>query len=316
MSKNILIVIGAGASKDIHSPFPTGIELAQLIDVHLITTKKEQDDPTNTFECPYISPMINEVKRAFQYDQGTLDLIIDSLKRPLWGYVQTYYYELIRTGAPPISIDDLITSIESPQKDKIIDVAKYCIAYHLKGQEQACFETFEQKNNWETSWVYHLCELIVKKGLSVENVSVTSFNYERTFEFFSTKALEKMNNPDKFSIDYIYGRLGSLKEMNYHAPNDDSELLRKGFSNIRLIGDRADASCKHKIEDFEKILFLGFGFDKKNLEEALCMQKPNKIPSFGMCRRSKSDYLCQIEKDYSIIIEEHASIKAFLTEHI
>jgi len=45
-----LIIIGAGGSKNIHKSFPTGIELAHFVDVHLIPTKKT----TNELTCPYI----------------------------------------------------------------------------------------------------------------------------------------------------------------------------------------------------------------------------------------------------------------------
>ena len=65
--KKTLLVLGAGATKDIFWFFPTGFELIKEINYHLIT---ELQYPTNPSEGPCLSPLMNELIRALAEPNG------------------------------------------------------------------------------------------------------------------------------------------------------------------------------------------------------------------------------------------------------
>lgn len=315
-----LLIIGAGASKAIHESFPTGLELAQLIDVHLITTQKNKNYDS---ACPYISSMMNRAKDVLGFETNELSKIADDLKRPLWGYVQEYYYNAIRFGAPGISIDKLIASISEPNKEQITNLAKFCIAYHLKGQERAFSERLNQfPSLLKDNWVYHFFSLLRSKSNSADHLNnwdVVSFNYDRLFEFLANKAIASLFDGQlsgyniKNSINYIYGNIGFLDELSLEKNND--ELLSTSHLNIRLIEERPSTSINN-IHSYEKILFIGFGFDKTNLSQALKLDQTNKVNCLGMCYEKKTDFLKEIQKEFNIEIEQYSSIQEFLNKII
>ena len=152
MTKTLLI-IGAGTSKCIHDTFPTGIELALWTDAHLVTTKKTADDPSNHPDCPYISSMMNEAKRVFKFDAPYLDGLIDKLKIELWAYARKYDFHLYRKDTPTISIDELISS-KFGSTPEVFNLAKQCVAYLLKGQEDAYLDTVNKTSLTNDSSYY------------------------------------------------------------------------------------------------------------------------------------------------------------------
>jgi hypothetical protein len=304
-NEKTLIIIGAGSSKNIHESFPSGIELANLVDVHLITTKKRKDN--YLLEAPYISPMINEALRIFGHEIEYLDSLIDELKIDLWGNTQEYYYNKIRTDAEPISIDNLI-SLKFKSYPDIINLAKQCIAYHLKGQESAYFDKINAIPNINSNWIEYLFYHLKSKGATFNdvknNLQIISFNYERLFEYLSCKAIEKVFNEAIIElpfIKYIYGNIGNLKDISIQTPNDKTDKMRRCFLNIKLIGERHDIREKPNLDDFEKILFIGFGYDKENLSDTLSIQAVKSAKLSGMCRKKTKMYE-DVERDFKINI--------------
>jgi hypothetical protein len=308
-----LIIIGAGSSKNIHKSFPTGIELAHFIDVHLITTKKITNEPT----CPYISPMINEAFRVFNYNVNYLDGLIDKLKIELWQYARKYDYYSYRTGSEPISIDKLISSKFSSDTE-VYNLAKQCVAYHLKGQEDAYFDTYKQTSYSEESWIENIYGILKSRGATYNdvksNLSVISFNYERLFEYLSCKALNKLYKQSVKElpfINYIYGNFGTLKEVSFEIRND-SEIFRKYcFDKLKFIGERNTLTNKPNLDNFEKVLFIGFGYDKENLTDALLIKNVRKAKLIGMCR-DKTKFYEDTEAEFNISINKYDTIEDFL----
>jgi len=300
-----LIIIGAGSSKNIHKSFPTGIELAHFIDVHLISTKKTTNEPT----CPYISPMINEAFRVFKYNVNYLDVLIDKLKIELWAYTRKYDYYSYRTGADSISIDILISSKFGCDTD-VYNLAKQCLAYHLKGQEDSYFDTVNETSNSNDLWVENIYTILKSRGATFNdiknNLSVLSFNYERLFEYLSCKAINKLYNENVTElpfVNYIYGNFGSLKEVPFEKRND-SEIFRKYcYEKLNFIGERQKLTNKPNLDNYEKVLFIGFGYDKDNLTDTLTIKNVKTAQLIGMCRELDQFY-SKIESDYKIKMVE------------
>src|SRR5450631_186585 len=65
--KKTLLVLGAGATKDIFWFFPTGFELIKEINYHLITELRYPHDPS---KGPCLSPMMNELIRTLADTKG------------------------------------------------------------------------------------------------------------------------------------------------------------------------------------------------------------------------------------------------------
>jgi ribosomal protein L20 len=310
-----LIIIGAGGSKNIHKSFPTGIELAHFVDVHLISTKKTTHEPT----CPYISPMINEAFRVFKHEVKYLDELIDKLKIELWAYARKYDYHSYRTGAEPISIDELISSKFSSVPD-IYNLAKQCLAYYLKGQEDAYLDTVNKTSSSNDLWIEKIYDTLKSQGASFNdiknNLSVVSFNYERLFEYLSCKAINKLYN-EVFTelpfINYIYGNFGSLTEVPFDTKND-SDIFRKNcHENLKLIGERHNLSNKPNLDNYKKVLFVGFGYDKDNLKDTLSIESVKTAKLIGMCRKLNSSY-SKVETDFKIkMVECGDKIDEFIT---
>jgi hypothetical protein len=314
MTKTLLI-IGAGTSMAVHSSFPSGIQLANLVDVHLITTKKKVEEK----ECPYISSMINEAFRIFNPEVNAFDKLIDDLKIELWAYVQEYYYNEIGTGTTvSISVDNLVSS-KFGNNPAVTNLAKQCIGYHLKGQENAYIRKINAPGYICTdTWVDNLFARLYSKGWTYgdiqNNLRVISFNYERLFEYLACKAIKKIYSVDTNhlpNIEYIYGKIGTLADVPFEANNDVTEKMKDCFKNIKLIGDRNNISGKPQLDDYEKVLFVGFGYDKDNLTDALSIKSVKTASLLGMCL-NKSKLYQGIEKDFKIVITAHKNIEDFL----
>jgi len=312
MATKTLIVIGAGSSKSIHNSFPTGIELAHYIDVHLIPTKK----PTKEQKCPYLSPMINEALRVFKYDVRYLDELIEKLKIELWPYARKYDYNSYRNIKEAISIDELISSKFSSIPD-VCNLAKQCIAYHLKGQEDAYLFTVKKNSKSNYRWIDSIYSTLKSRGVAFNNIknylSVVSFNYERLFEYLSCKVINKLYNETVTElpfVNYIYGNIGNLTEVPFTETNDSEMFRNHCYQKLKLIGERHELQ-KPNLDNFEKVLFIGFGYDRKNLEDTLSINTVKTAKLIGMCI-AKSKYYQDIEKEFNISINSYTTIEEFI----
>ena len=312
-----LIVIGAGTSKNIHDTFPTGIELAIWLDAHLITTKKTSDDPNNHPDCPYISPMINEAKRVFNHDVNHLDSLVDRLKVGLWAYARNYDFHYYRKESPTISVDELISS-KFGNDPEVFNLAKQCVAYLLKGQEDAYFDTVNKTSLPNDSWIKNLYTRLKSRGANFDdimtNLTIISFNYERLFEYLSCKALNKLFGTDIKTlpnINYIYGNFGTLIEVPFIEKNHGEIFRKYCYGNLKFIGERHHISNKPNLDDYEKVLFIGFGYDKDNLSDTLSVKKVKTARLIGMCRNKTKQYQ-DTEREFNITINKYDTIDDFL----
>lgn len=125
--------------------------------------------------------------------------------------------------------------------------------------------------------------------------SVITFNYDRSFEQFLFTALKYSYNKSdkecsdllkKIPIVHVHGKLDDLDWQNpngrpYDANVESDELLKKSADGIKIIHENIDNSKSFKeaqklLERSHKIQFLGFGYNKTNLERLKILNFTNK----------------------------------------
>jgi len=278
--KKILLILVAGASKDIYQYFPTGLELIKDINSHLTIEKKYSNE---TGDGSHLSPLTNEILRGL--NECKIE-DIHLLKQHLWDHVRHYEHKYLRFDyEKSISIDYFI---HEQIKNKVLNkkskaIAQYAISYLLIGSEEAVKDILDKdpsliNKNWVSSLhnklnSYSMCEIN-------NNLSVVSFNYERTFaHLFSKYKVASVDDTRTFykNIRYIYGSLGELNKIPFGIKNDSTTVMTGVYKNFQLIDmDRGPTDWK-STDNFETIIFLGFGYDETNLNNLNITKFPKAL---------------------------------------
>ncbi|MCX5806847.1 MAG: hypothetical protein NT010_12430 [Proteobacteria bacterium] len=270
--KKTLIVLGAGASKDIHEPFPTGYELIKEINYHLTT---DWICPPETDKGPYLSALMNEINKVFTYN---IMSSVHVLRSKLWEVVLHYEHEYLRSlNISGPTIDHFI--YEKIQNGKLDNnarnVARFAIAYLIKGLELALFEKNMpiQKENWIEELFKKLSKYPFDEVL--EKLNVVTFNYDRVFEYFASEYIKKYYPGESDSrgqqfirskVCHVYGSLGTFTETPFELKNNETDKMKTAYTNCNLMDYSGKPIQWPAGTDFENIYFLGFGYDKENLK--------------------------------------------------
>jgi len=121
------------------------------------------------------------------------------------------------------------------------------------------------------------------QNLYAEDLTIISFNYDRSLEYYLQRALGKVlklppaevnERVDRLGIIHFYGSLGELPT-EPNAPGDyglnEDAMITKGAESIHLIGrntiareirERSVVRCS----EAETIIILGFGFHPENIQ--------------------------------------------------
>lgn len=264
-----LIILGAGASKDFCRIFPTGLELIKDINYHFLTEKKYPE--VNESEGVYLSALMNDISRTFGDDVE----LFRNIKNQLWDIQLNYEWTSLRNNMTnPISIDNFITSkIKNGELEaKAENIIKYSIYYLLKGTEQAFEEgAYDKKKNW----IVELAKKLSTYDFNSinENLTVITFNYDRTFDKYFPESLNEFISlsSDQISqlqksVRHVYDCLGSLNEVTFELPNSEVNILKEKYSQIKLIDDRNKINIPFTDADkYKKVHFIGFGYDESNI---------------------------------------------------
>lgn len=328
--KKTLLVLGAGATKDIFWFFPTGFELIKEINYHLIT---ELRYPSSPDKGPCLSPLMNELLRALSDSNGQfikkaipLDYLdkretqdffksTQTLKTLLWDKVLSFEYNSPRDkkfSTEFISIDDFLYQ-NFQDNPSIRNIAQYAITYLLVGCESAlkykidnCYE------NWiDDNWINAFFEKCSSYGLNeiLNNTKVVTFNYERTFEFFFERYLTKrfgvlpkdtINSFFENNIKHVYGKIGSVNSLPFgQLDNDDTAGMKNIFQNFDLMYfDRKNFEWNPK-ECFDQTFFIGFGYDESNITK-LCLDKITCGTKKGTGKGISPDKQIHLSKKHTI----------------
>lgn len=223
------------------------------------------------------------------------------------------------------------------ERPEFADIGKLSIAANLircERKDDLLSPTSESNPN-KRKWYDYLLNLLGKRDEFKENnLSVITFNYDRSLEYFLYNTLKprfKLSEQEvleyikSIPIVHVYGQLGKPhfedeKGRNY-TDLLDFENLKKGAEGISLIYEKNNEeinsenikSAHYIIADSGLLVFLGFGYLEENLRRIKLTEfypSPNAVGTFygmddGEVLRAKT-----LIKQYSNI-----SIPAHMEDH-
>ncbi len=303
ITKKTVLILGAGASR--HLGFPTGIELKDQI----------------------LNYDAEKIKQSMNSD-------------PIWGYILSkfsyetcskFFNALKKSGKQ--AVDAFLE-----HRHELIDLGKAIISRILISceREELLFET---RNNW---YQYFYNKLNAKfEDFSNNNVSVITFNYDRSLEQYLLTAIQNdYGKTEKEAADvlksipmtHLHGNLGdlpALKEKNSreYTQNCTPEILQLCIDSIKIIHEGIEADLQfsqahRQLSEAEIVCFLGFGYDKINLDRLKINEIFNGDPkifcsSYGLTN-SERMYISNYIKGNTLIdygYNEGNDILSFLRKH-
>jgi len=112
-------------------------------------------------------------------------------------------------------------------------------------------------------------------------VPIVTFNYERSLEAYLDGTVESNNPPGgvrdeklkalrAYPIYHVYGSFGSLTKLPYSPPAKSGDLI-SAAANLRFMfqdnNNEDIGQARKEINDTEHIIFLGFGYDRRNAQQ-------------------------------------------------
>jgi len=179
------------------------------------------------------------------------------------------------------------------EKRKFEDAGKYCIAKVLIGSEQdrLVFTTEGTAQPW---YEYLVDQLDVGAEEYKDNrLSIMTFNYDRSWEYYLWNVIESQFAEDKTKVAqlwegkpeliHLHGQLGEFDPIDGNGrgydeceSNEDLDIAADGIQIIYQVNpktpafDRAEALLRAA----ERIFFLGFGFDERNVRRLRVFDDP------------------------------------------
>jgi hypothetical protein len=172
-------------------------------------------------------------------------------------------------------------------------IGKTAIAFWILWMEnrERLFDP-ETKGNW-----YEYLWNMVRPGINVDNaaenkVSIITFNYERSFEYYFRTAIKhtlRLNNIQKaqwvldqaFPIIHLHGVVGDTESFGSHSKPLNAQVVEKAASSIRVIHDKTAeddpdfVKARTWISNASRIAFVGFGFHPENIRRLMI---PETVP--------------------------------------
>lgn len=246
IKKRTTLIIGAGASHPYG--FPTGAELIELI-------------INNLADSGY------GLRKALLHCGMTDD------------YLDVFRNEL--SSSRPRSIDSFIKR-DARRKT----VGKMCIAYLLMEKERDSIKDGIGLVSTTDDWYAILKQAIetdVPEQLTENTLSVVTFNYDRSLQYFLARALLSDYGHEhkdtvykalkRIEFIHVYGKLGKMPwesgDVLEYGKRFDLNELANISSRILAMGETAsDASfytARQHMRDSDHVVFLGFGYHKENI---------------------------------------------------
>ena len=246
-SRATVLVLGAGASKPYG--FPTGSELKELVWRALVAVKD------NAYQCKRRERFLAKL-RCLEFED---DLIFE--------------FGTKLRHSPRESVDAFLE-----HQPRYLELGRAAIACALIPLERARSLTDRSKpikGDWYKYFYNQVCSS--PDDTANRAPTVLTYNYDRSFETYLRAALQ---NDFDVSAEQAQGILssfpfihlhGSLGDQPYGGPVDHVDLGQSAQS-IRIIShdevesDEAFKRARNQIMNAERICFLGFGYDKNNLQ--------------------------------------------------
>ena len=150
----------------------------------------------------------------------------------------------------------------------------------------AVLSTYEHAYDEREQW-YDKVFAFLESTTDFTPLRVVTFNYDRSFEFFLTRSIEKHHQlsmqaarerfQEVVEIDHVYGYIANLPHFSRsrgltveYAQLTGHDLWKAGLEGIQLIGDAMPVGehisrSKQWIAESDYVIVLGFGFDHINL---------------------------------------------------
>ena len=295
-----VFVIGAGASAELG--FPLGEKLLEEI--------AERVD---------ISYDFGQLKRG-DY------VLADALRQKLNAAVDVVDYnnhlhsawQIVKSSKQGISIDNVLDALEDPMAATVgkFGIVRSILSAEAKSPLAEWIDHFPDQVDIPAlngTWLAQLTRLLAEGrrkseiGSVFENLSIINFNYDRTIEqylpfslasYFGLKPQDVRQVIPALPILRPYGKAGSLpweggdRKVEFGHCNANS--VRVAADKILTFTEQVQDSAllediKDALETAERVIFLGFGFHRQNLEVLACSALPHVevlATSFGV---SKSD---------------------------
>jgi hypothetical protein len=258
---NTLFILGAGAS--VPFGYPTGNDLRDeilaIMDYYEDDIDHGDDIDNNDIIDAYTKWYLQKNKNMFV--SNSLNIFKEKFE-----------------GSSDYSIDAFLE-----HRPEFMDLGKIYIARIL-----ISFEVDKKLRSIKDNRYIHLFDRMKTSfgELGKNNISFITFNYDRSLEYFLSKAIEdKFTKSPKesaemmknFPIVHLYGQLDPLpwQEKNgreYSATKNLTHHLMAAPENIKLISNERDIDKSPEfkeayklIEEAKRIFFLGFSFDETNL---------------------------------------------------
>jgi len=227
------------------------------------------------------------------------DEIIDGCQRedsPIWGHlsklefdsleIQDFGKQLLFAKRP--SVDRFLESRETPYLR--IGTAAIVSALIPK-EEPSIVSKYRNRDgyNAEEDWYKYLWMRMDAPFEQFENnkLSIITYNYDRSLEFYLLSALkhaygktdeECFRTMRRIPVIHLHGQLGTIfdgpADSNYRAylPDTSYSAWKKVIPQIKIVHQVNPVDnpqfmvARKRLFDAERICFLGFGYDRKNVE--------------------------------------------------
>lgn len=293
--EKLVLVTGAGASRDFCPEFGVGLDLLDAIYSYI------------SEDGSYLNNVINhliEQEGIKENNQKKRDYLLEKGKhfqsiRIEFSNDLKLYLSLNKKNSEPVSIDHFIH-----ENSRYKELASFCIAVFIAGYEGASFKNF----NYNEHWLFRLCNLLeygIDNKLAIE-FEIVTFNYDRLIEayihwYFSNrvKYCTKIQDFLRTRVHHVYGKIGNLPFVEGHGllygiHNSRSEFMQESTAKFELMFHHAnqqdnrdtiltegrnDEFLKGIVKSGSEVWIMGFGFDSDNVNKLGLEGTPNVYSS-------------------------------------
>jgi hypothetical protein len=206
-----------------------------------------------------------------------------------------FVHALSKSGRPSVDAflehrDDFVEIGKAVIAASLLPIEKTKRVFHpWRYNKQTVPDKQAQEGNWYDQLFGVLCDGTPFDEVDKNDLSVITFNYDRSLEQYLFIALKNSYNKsdkecaeklDKFPIVHVHGSLGALPwqsgtpDPSRLVPYDsegDAAYVRRGAENIRIIPETMTdteefVQARDLISKASRLLFLGFGYHRTNME--------------------------------------------------
>lgn len=250
ISKKTVLILGAGASWPYG--FPLASDMTEPLCGHALSYRIEQSDNRS-----------EGIKIPLHPSFGNED------------HVMKFREDLHRSSF--YSIDSFLTA-----RPEYAEIGKAAIAATLVPLESLANldGAHRRANPWYKYLRNQMGDSPDEFASSAKNLSIVTFNYDRSFEYFFFRALTASYGESRaldilkdMKIVHVYGQLGKPHFLDAkgrpYSPKLDRDVVAKCVAEIKVIPENKDGSLEFDeasriINDAEKVCFLGFGYNQTN----------------------------------------------------